>query len=141
MSQDRRHARHAAFQTLFEVDQTRHEPDEALEHRLGHEQELAPLGVEFARALVAGVLDNKARIDEIIARAAQSWPVEQIAATDRVALEIGTFELSFGDGTPVEVAVNEAVELAKTFGGQNSAAFVNGVLRTIAEGLAAKILV
>ena len=73
-------------------------------------------------------------------RKRSAWPIEQVASTDRVALEIGVFELCIGEDVPSEVAVNEAVELAKTFGGENSAGFVNGVLRTVAEATEPKLV-
>lgn len=136
MTTDRRRARRAALQALFEIDQTQHDVAVVLANSLTGQQ-LARTDRELARVLVQGVLDNKKEIDEIITGAAPSWPIRQVAATDRVALEIGIFEVCIDRCTPVEVAINEAVELAKIFGGGNSAAFVNGVLRTIAERLVA----
>lgn len=130
---ERRRARSAALQALFEVDQTRHDPDETLAWRIREEDNLSPDARTFAASLVQGVLENKEEIDAIIASAAPAWPIEQVAATDRVALEIGIFEVCIDRSTPFEVAINEAVELAKMFGGEHSAGFVNGVLRTIAE--------
>jgi len=130
---ERRRARRAALQVLFEVNQASHDPSGALETRITEENGLSESSAAFVRSLVSGVLSHKQRIDEIIVGAAPAWPIEQVAVTDRVALEIGVYEICVGDGTPVEVAINEAVELAKIFGGENSAGFVNGVLRTIAE--------
>ena len=101
------------------------------------EEHLKEPGVEFAGRLLSGVLENKDTIDETIQTAAPAWPIAQVAPSDRVALEIGVYELTIAGEPPVEVAINEAVELAKTFGGANSAGFVNGVLRTIAERSAA----
>jgi N utilization substance protein B len=129
----RSRARQAALQALFEADQVGHQPDQALSSRVEEEPELDPQTKKFASNLVAGVVNNKERIDAIIERTASAWPVGQLAATDRIALEIGIFEVCIGQDVPVEVAINESVELAKTFGGENSAGFVNGVLRTIAE--------
>lgn len=139
MSSGRRHARIAVLQALFEVDQTGHDPRDPLERR---EQDDLVLGMEarqFARVLMDGVLNNKERIDAVISKAAPAWPVEQLAVIDRIALEIGIYEVCVGAGTPLEVAINEAVELAKLFGGENSAAFVNGVLRTVSERQAAEL--
>lgn len=137
MISPRRRARRAALLALFEIDQTDHQPAEALETGLSHE-ELEPFGgpAEFAGALVQGVLDNKARIDEIITETASAWPLDQMAVTDRVALEIGVYEACIEGTVPLEVVIYEAVELAKTFGGENSAGFVNAVLRTTVEGMA-----
>jgi transcription antitermination protein NusB len=133
---ERRRARRAAMQALFEVDQAGHDPDSTLDY-WSKEEDLKQSGRAFAGTLLSGVLSNKATIDETIQTAAPAWPIAQVAPSDRVALEIGVYELTIAHEPPVEVAINEAVELAKTFGGANSAGFVNGVLRTIAERSAA----
>ncbi len=132
MSGERRRARRAALQTIFEVDQADHDHESALAY-WAQGEEVVGSGLDFASSIVRGVLENKDRIDSIISQAAPTWPIEQVASTDRVALEIGVYEICFDRDAPLEVAINEAVELAKTFGGENSAAFVNGVLRGIAE--------
>ena len=87
----------------------------------------------FIRHLVNGVIKNLAKIDQIIAQAAPEWPIDQIAIVDRNVLRLGIFELLFGDykEVPPKVAINEAIELAKSFGGESSGKFVNGVLGTI----------
>ena len=83
--------------------------------------------------MVNGVIKNLAKIDQIIAQAAPEWPIDQIAIVDRNVLRLGIFELLFGDykEVPPKVAINEAIELAKSFGGESSGKFVNGVLGTI----------
>lgn len=136
MIDDRRDARQVALQALFEADQASHDPWPAMTARLD-EKDLSPDARELAISLVRGVLDHKEQIDAIIGQVASTWPVEQVAVTDRVALEIGIFEVCVDRNVPLRVAINEAVELAKVFGGENSAGFVNGVLRTIAEREAA----
>jgi N utilization substance protein B len=80
---------------------------------------------------VNGVSTRRADIDSIIGPAAPDWPVEQIAKVDKIVLRIGVYELMLKRDVPPKVAINEAVELAKTFGGENSSKFVNGVLGTI----------
>ncbi|KKT61056.1 MAG: N utilization substance protein B-like protein [Candidatus Giovannonibacteria bacterium GW2011_GWC2_44_8] len=97
--------------------------------------EFAP-GMEdskFAKELVEGVLSNRGKIDSIIEKAAPEWPLGQVAMVDRNVLRIGLFELLFGSRkeVPPKVAINEAIELAKTFGSESSGRFVNGVLGTI----------
>lgn len=97
--------------------------------------EFAP-GLEetkFINDLVEGVLEHLAQLDKIIEKAAPQWPLDQIAIVDRNVLRLGIFELLFGkrDEVPPKVAINEAIELAKTFGGEASGKFVNGVLGTI----------
>ncbi|MEK9175673.1 MAG: transcription antitermination factor NusB, partial [Patescibacteria group bacterium] len=88
---------------------------------------------EFGEQLVKGVLERQAEIDDIIAKAAPEWPIAQIAPVDRNVLRVGLYELLFGNRTevPPKVAINEAIELAKSFGGDSSGRFVNGVLGTI----------
>ena len=87
----------------------------------------------FIWQLVIGVVANLKEIDEIIAKAAPQWPISQISIVDRNVLRIGIYELLFGDkvAVPPKVAINEAIELAKSFGGDNSGKFTNGVLGTV----------
>jgi N utilization substance protein B len=92
--------------------------------------------VQFARTLVEGTLSLRNEIDARIHEDAPAFPVDQIAITDRVALELGVFELLHRGESPIGVVINEAVELAKSYGGDGSGGFVNGVLGTIAKGLA-----
>ncbi|OIP23580.1 transcription antitermination factor NusB [bacterium CG_4_10_14_0_2_um_filter_33_32] len=86
---------------------------------------------DFIFTLINGVMDNPKEIDEIIRVAAPEWPINQIAAIDRTVLRLGIFELLYLKEIPPKVAINEAIELAKAFGGENSGKFVNGVLGTI----------
>lgn len=88
---------------------------------------------EFVKYLVNGVIDKKEKLDQVIGKAAPEWPLEQIAAVDRNILRIGLYELLFGNKkeVPNKVAINESIELAKTFGGNSSSKFVNGVLGTV----------
>jgi len=87
----------------------------------------------FIDQLVEGVTRNLSQIDKIIEKAAPQWPIEQISIVDRNVLRIGLYELLFGDkkAVPPKVAINEAIELAKSFGGESSGKFVNGVLGTV----------
>jgi N utilization substance protein B len=86
---------------------------------------------DFIDKLVHGVVANQEKIDNIIRPVAPEWPIEQIARVDRVILRIGVYELLFDDKIPPKVVINEAVELAKAFGGENSSKFINGVLGTV----------
>jgi len=86
---------------------------------------------EFIDNLVWGVMDNREKIDSILVPAAPEWPIDQIALVDLVILRMGVYELLFTGEVPPKVAINEAVELAKAFGGEHSSRFVNGVLGTI----------
>ncbi len=88
---------------------------------------------EFVDRLAQGTVENIAKIDTIIEKAAPAWPIDQITAVDRAVLRLGLYELLFGirDEVPPKVAINEAIELAKVFGGDSSGKFVNGVLGTV----------
>jgi N utilization substance protein B len=87
----------------------------------------------FVWELITGVVKHLKEIDEIISKAAPHWPIEQMPVVDRNVLRLGTYELLFGnkEAVPPKVAINEAIELAKGFGGENSGSFVNGVLGAI----------
>ncbi len=127
--------RSIAMQSLFEWDFRGQENDQ-IEPIITHNcAEFAP-GADnfsFVNALVSGTIKKLDEIDPLIAKCAPEWPLDQIAVVDRNILRLGTYELLFGnyEETPPKVAINEAIELAKTYGGESSARFVNGVLGTI----------
>ena len=128
-------SRSIAMQTLYEWDFNDRE-DAALNTIL--EKNLVEFGPgledkEFSRELVHGVLSKIGHLNTIIEKAAPEWPLEQIAIVDRNILRLGLYELLFGDhaAVPPKVAINEAIELAKGFGGESSGKFVNGVLGTV----------
>jgi N utilization substance protein B len=126
----RRRARIAALQALFEVDLAHHDPDVSLQERLDSSP-LPPSGVSFCQRLLRGVLGNQSALDAVIQRIAPEWPIEQIAPVDCNILRLAAYEILFDEETPPKVAINEAVELAKTFGSESSGRFVNGVLGTL----------
>jgi N utilization substance protein B len=129
----RSRAREVALQVLFQDDlnpgASPHAADEFLRSRLGNGEEL----IAFARSLVSGVRRNRQELDALLARTADNWRLERMAATDRNVLRLGAFEILYAD-TPDRVAINEAVELAKRFGSAQSAQFVNGILDRFLEG-------
>jgi transcription antitermination protein NusB len=126
----RRQARIVALQTLFEVDSVNHPVNLVLSQRL-EETPLAVDGEVFAKQLVLGVLEHRSDLDILISEIATDWPLEQMAIVDRNILRIAIFEITVNGQTPVKVAINEAVELAKLFGSDSSRRFVNGVLGTL----------
>ncbi|RME85657.1 MAG: transcription antitermination factor NusB [Caldilineae bacterium] len=124
----RHRARRIALQALFEIDVARHPPGVVIETRLQEEEPpLAKSVADFAREIVHGVVTYQQGLDKIIARFAPEWPVSQLAVIDRNILRLALWEMLIGQ-TPVKVAINEAVELAKAFGSDSSPRFVNGVL-------------
>jgi transcription antitermination protein NusB len=127
----RRKARVKALQALYEVDSTEHDVEEVLNRESDEEDQPEGEGIEFIRELVDGVLQNKADIDHVIETYAPAWPVAQMALVDRNILRLAIFEILFNNKVPVKVVINEAVELAKVFGGDNSPKFINGVLGTV----------
>lgn len=128
----RHRVRIAALQILFEVDATDHAIDVVYERRCA-EEPLASDGERFMRRLVFGVWEHRTYLDRIIEEAAPNWPITQMPGVDKAILRIAIFELLIDDleKTPVKAVINEAVELAKQFGSDNSSRFVNGVLGTV----------
>jgi N utilization substance protein B len=135
MANPRRKARIVALQALYEQDLSRHDAMASIE-RLAVEEDLTESQKAFARELVEGVLADRNAIDDMIRRAAPQWPLEQISAIDRNILRLAIREILVNNGAPVRAAINEAVELAKSFGSDNSARFVNGVLGSVSLSLA-----
>ncbi len=123
----RHRGRTLTLQSLYEADQSGHDPSVAVE-RLIEDERAAEVASSFARGLVAGIKVNREQIDAHIASAATQWPVDQLAVVDRNILRIAIYEMLIENETPMRVAINEAVELAKAFGGASSPRFINGVL-------------
>ncbi len=136
MSANRHLGRIVALQTLYEQDFRQECNDvnfslkEVLVRNIDRYKETIE-DKKFIEDLVRGVGKNQTKIDDIIRPVAPEWPIEQIARMDRVILRIGVYELIYETKVPPKVAINEAVELAKAFGGDNSSKFINGVLGTV----------
>jgi transcription antitermination protein NusB len=134
----RTRARSLALQVLYEVDMTGHLPGTVLQERLEEDVSdgqtaLSPDLVEFARQIISGVIPLAEKLDTIIASYAPEWPFDQIAAIDRNILRIATWEFAVSTQTPLKVAINEAVELAKLYGSDTAPRFINGVLGSLAD--------
>jgi len=128
----RTRARSLALQALYEVDIANHPPAEVFQSRL-EEMPLSDDLAEFARQIVFGVLPLARELDQLISKYAPEWPLDQIAAIDRNILRMAFWEFAVWRETPVKVAINEAVELAKLYGSDSAPRFVNGVLGALAE--------
>jgi len=132
-------ARSIVFQSAFEWDFRNLNREDALESLIRNNEEFGEGNSEkaFAENLLKGVIDKKEDLDNIIAKAAPDWPIEKISVADRNILRIGLYELLFSDRkeVPAKVAINEAIELAKTYSGEKSGGFINGVLGTIYKEL------
>jgi N utilization substance protein B len=127
--------RSVAMQSLYELDFSAFKPETELGVVKRNLDEFAPglEGEHFAEKIVEGAVKERATIDQLIVKCAPEWPLDQIASVDRAILRLGIYELIFGDydEVPPKVAINEAIELAKSFGSDSSPKFVNGVLGTI----------
>ena len=126
----RRRARSVALKALYEIDTTSHAPGTVLAQRLA-EEPLTPEGEAFMRQLVTGVLQHRAALDTMIERYAPEWPLDQMAVVDRNVLRIAIYEFNIARITPLKVAINEAIEMAKTYGADSAPRFVNGVLGSL----------
>lgn len=127
----RRKARSLALQVLYEVDCAAHPVEEVIRARL----EDTPVGAEveaFARQMIDGVLRYAAELDNLIHKYAPEWPLAQMAIIDRNILRMAIWEFAVSRTNPIKVAINEAVELAKLYGSDSAARFVNGVLGALA---------
>ena len=136
MASNRHLGRIIALQTLYEQE-LRHESNDhdfdvaaVLERNIARYREMVD-DVAFIEQLVAGVTAQAKELDEALQPVAPEWPIDQIARMDRLVLRIGLYELLNEADVPPKVVINEAVELAKSFGGDNSSKFVNGVLGTL----------
>jgi N utilization substance protein B len=125
----RREARRLAIDVLYQSDVTGADPRDVLEQWRAAGREVDP----FAERLVAGVAEHAGRIDETLAAHSEHWPLDRMASVDRVVLRLGIYELRFGgDDVPQAVAIDEAVRAVKELSTEDSGAFVNGILGTVA---------
>jgi N utilization substance protein B len=129
---DRTRARGLALQALYELDITDHQVGTVMIERLETE-ELSDELADFFRSIVLGVLPIRQELDRFIADHAPDWPLDQVAIIDRNIIRIALWEFAVADGTPLKVAINEAVELAKMYGSDSAPRFVNGVLGSLAD--------
>ncbi len=129
----RSRAREIALQVLYQSDLNPDQPDDVeqrfVEARLNRHRD----SIRFARQLLAGVRSQQSQIDRAIESTAQNWKLSRMPVTDRNILRIGVYEILFSD-TPDRVAINESIEIAKRYGTQNSAQFVNGILDRVMRG-------
>lgn len=143
MASNRHLGRIIALQTLYEEDFRRDCDDKSLKisqvlkRNVGRYHHMVD-DPEFIESLVNGVHAKQAELDAVLQPVAPEWPIDQIARMDRIVLRIGVYELLHGTDVPPKVVINEAVELAKAFGGDNSSKFINGVLGTVLRQIEGK---
>ncbi|NRD80706.1 transcription antitermination factor NusB [Bacillus sp. BRMEA1] len=127
----RRTAREKALQALFQIDVSQTEPESAIEHVLEEEA-----GDDYLSKLVFGVIEHKTEIDNLISENLEKWSLDRLATVDRNLLRIAVFELKFiQQEVPENVVLDEAIEIAKIYGDDQSSKFVNGVLSKIKQSL------
>ncbi|AGX05449.1 transcription antitermination protein NusB [Bacillus sp. NRRL B-14911] len=126
----RRTAREKALQALFQIDVSQADPSEAIDHVLEGEE-----GDEYLTLVVTGVLENKEEIDSLIKQYLEKWKLERLATVDRNLLRQGVYELKYSKEVPANVVIDEAIEIAKIFGDDNSSRFINGVLSKVKDSL------
>jgi N utilization substance protein B len=127
----RTRARSIALQALYEIDLVGHPIGTVLKHRLD-DANLEDRLVRFSESITKGVWPMREELDSFIAEHAPEWPLDQVAIVDRNILRIALWEFAVNGDTPIKVAINEAVELAKSFGSDSSPRFINGVLGSLA---------
>lgn len=125
-------ARGIALQVLYEYDLTAHPLGVSLEARI-EEESLDKQQLDFSRQIVTGIIPIIHNLDKVIAEHAPEWPLDQVAIIDRNILRLALWEFAVARITPIKVAINEAVELAKIYGSDSSSRFVNGVLGSLVD--------
>lgn len=127
----RHQARELALRVLFQLETGSDDPDEVLEYHAA-EGGVSGETAAFAGQLVRGVLANREKLDAILRDASEHWKPEQMAKVDRIILRIAVWELTVDRQVPTKAAINESIELAKTFSGEEAGRFVNGILGKVA---------
>ena len=129
----RHRARELALKVLFQLE---HSSEDDVQESLAYhaaDDRATPDVVAFARELVEGVTGSRAELDDIIQSASTNWKLDQMGRVDRVVLRMAVYEIAVSRKVPVRAAINESIELAKTFSGEESGRFVNGILGKVAE--------
>jgi transcription antitermination protein NusB len=127
----RHQARELALKTLFQLEVSDDDPDEVLRYH-ADEGAATPDVATFASQLVRGVIENRDKLDSILSEASEHWKLGQMAKVDRIILRIAVYEIAIDRKVPTKAAINESIELAKTFSGEEAGRFVNGILGKVA---------
>jgi transcription antitermination protein NusB len=132
----RHQARELALKVLFQLEGGEDDVDEVLRYHAA-EGGATPDVANFAGQLVRGVLANREKLDAILSEASEHWKLDQMAKVDRIILRIAVYEIAIDRHVPTKAAINESIELAKTFSGDEAGRFVNGILGRVAQGVPA----
>jgi N utilization substance protein B len=127
----RRQARELALKVLFQLEGSEDDPEEVLRYHAS-EGGATPDIANFARQLVSGVIANREKLDAMLSETSEHWKLDQMAKVDRIILRIAVYEIAIDRQVPTKAAINESIELAKTFSGDEAGRFVNGILGRVA---------
>jgi N utilization substance protein B len=127
----RHQARELALKVLFQLEGSDDDPDDVLRYHASEGAATEEV-TNFARQLVQGVIESREKLDGILSEASEHWRLEQMAKVDRVILRIAVYEIAIDRKVPTKAAINESIELAKTFSGEEAGRFVNGILGRVA---------
>ena len=130
----RHQARELALKVLFQLESSDDDPTEVLHYHAAEGAATADVA-NFAGQLVRGVIANRDKLDAILAESSEHWKVEQMAKVDRIVLRIAVYEITIDRNVPTKAAINESIELAKTFSGEEAGRFVNGILGRVAASV------
>jgi transcription antitermination protein NusB len=127
----RHQARELALKVLFQLESSEDDPDEVLRYHAAEGAATSDVA-HFATQLVRGVIANREKLDSILSATSEHWKLEQMAKVDRIVLRIAVYEITIDRHVPTKAAINESIELAKTFSGEEAGRFVNGILGRVA---------
>ncbi|HEX3508957.1 MAG TPA: transcription antitermination factor NusB [Candidatus Dormibacteraeota bacterium] len=131
----RHQARELALKVLFQLESSEDDPDEALRYHAAEGAATSDVA-HFATQLVRGVIANQEKLDAVLSATSEHWKLEQMAKVDRIVLRIAVYEITIDRHVPTKAAINESIELAKTFSGEEAGRFVNGILGRVAASVA-----
>jgi N utilization substance protein B len=130
----RHQARELALKVLFQLESSEDDPDEVLRYHAAEGAATSDVA-HFAEQLVRGVIANQEKLDGILSATSEHWKLEQMAKVDRIVLRIAVYEITIDRHVPTKAAINESIELAKTFSGDEAGRFVNGILGKVAASV------
>jgi N utilization substance protein B len=130
----RHQARELALKVLFQLESSEDDPDEVLRYHAAEGAATSDVA-HFATQLVRGVIANREKLDAILSATSEHWKLEQMAKVDRIVLRIAVYEITIDRHVPTKAAINESIELAKTFSGEEAGRFVNGILGRVAANV------
>ena len=130
----RHQARELALKVLFQLESSSDDPEEVLAYHASEGAATSDV-INFARTLIRGVIDNREKLDAILSETSEHWKLEQMAKVDRIVLRIAVYEITIDKHVPTKAAINESIELAKTFSGEEAGRFVNGILGRVAASI------